>query len=325
MGTVHIANVSGGKDSDCVLSLAMERCARRPALELIAVFADTGNEHEFVYEHIAYLEDFYGIKIVRVKQDSSAAILRRRERLPIQWTEAGVPQSFIDRALALLWPTGNAYLDLCLSKGMFAAGARRKFCTEELKIRPCDEQVIQPLLDAGRRVVQWLGIRSDESAKRAEVENHPRFQKVSTRFLLYRPILDWTVADVVARHNDIGLKMNRLYSEGFSRVGCFPCINERKGGMAIIARKFPEHIARIRAWEELVSEVAVHWRKPESFGDVATFFPAGTVPRMHRNTINDVADWAMTSRGGRQYDLLAGYVPDQKFYSCGGTGWCEAA
>lgn len=325
MRTVHIANVSGGKDSDCILDLLMERKARRPDLEVIPVFADTENEHEFVYQHITYLEDFYGISITRVKQDSAAAIMRRRERLPLQWAEAGVPQEYIDRALDLLWPSGVAYLDLCLAKGMFAAGARRKFCTEELKIRPCDEQVVQPLLDSGARVIQWLGIRADESVKRADVEKHPRYQRVNSRLLLYRPILEWTIDDVVTRHSRVGLRMNKLYDIGFRRVGCFPCINERKGGMALIARQFPEHIDRIREWEALVSQVSVGWRKAENFGDISTFFPHGTVPRKHRNTIDDVADWSLTSRGGRQYDLLAGYIPDRKWYSCGGTGWCEAA
>lgn len=322
--TTHVGNISGGKDSDCVLIRMMQRAARRP-MNTVFNFADTENEHQWVYDHLAMLEEFFGISIRRVKLDSTPAIMRRRERLPVQWAEAGVPQSYIDRALELLWPTGNAYLDLCLAKGMFAAGARRKFCTEELKIRPSDEQVVQPLLDAGNRVVQWLGIRADESTKRADTERHPRFARVNSRFLLYRPLLDYTVEDVVALHHEVGLPMNKLYGAGFSRVGCFPCVNERKGGMAIIARQFPEHIDRIREWEKLISQVSVGWRKAENIGDVATFFPHGTVPRLHRNSIDDVADWSLTSRGGRQYDFLAGHIPDQKFYSCGGTGWCEAA
>lgn len=322
--TIHVGNVSGGKDSDCVVIRMMRRAEKRP-MRMRFVFADTENEHELVYEHIEMVERFFGIPIERVRLDSTAAIMRRRERLPAQWAEAGVPQSYIDRALELLWPTGNAYLDLCLAKGMFAAGARRKFCTEELKIRPSDEQIVNPLLGEGYRVVQWLGIRADESAKRADEENHPRFQRVTSRFMLHRPILDYTVEDVVALHSEVGLPMNKLYSFGFSRVGCFPCVNERKNGMAIIHRRFPEHIDRIREWEALVSQVSVGWRKAENFGDISTFFPSGTVPRMARNTIDDVADWSITARGGRQYDYLAGYIPDRKFYSCGGTGWCEAA
>jgi 3'-phosphoadenosine 5'-phosphosulfate sulfotransferase (PAPS reductase)/FAD synthetase len=334
--TVHVVNVSGGKDSGATLELAMERKAQRPEMQIVPLFADTENEHEFVYEQLVYLEERYGVPITRVRLDSTDAIMRRRERLPGQWAEAGVAQHYIDRAMELLWPTGNAYLDLCLAKGMFAAGIKRKFCTEELKIKPADEQVVKPLLEAGHRVIQWFGIRADESAKRADEERHPRLWRQSLvsfessftpagRLVNIRPILDWTVDDIVAYHAARGLRMNPLYAHGFSRVGCFPCINERKGGMALITRHFPEHIERIRTWEQLLSEVNVSWRKAENFLDVATFFPAGVVPGLHRNSIDDVARWSTTARGGRQQDFLAGFVPDQKFYSCGGTGWCEAA
>lgn len=330
----HVVNVSGGKDSDCCYLLAIER--GRP---FRAVFADTGNEHPFTYEHVERLaEKTGGPKVEWVKQDFSAAIARRRLRLPEQWGLAGVEQSYIDRALEILHPTDIPYLDLVLSKGMFCASGMRKFCTEELKIRPTEEQLIKPIIAAGARAFQWLGIRADESVKRADVSRHPAFEKngychpprIDWSHVYYRPILSWTVQDVVAHHRRHGLPMNPLYQLGFTRVGCFPCINSTKSEIALISRHHRDQIDRIREWERLCSAVNVSWKNADRIGDISTFFAVGKVPGMHRNTIDDVVEWSTTLRGGRMQDMFAGeegggYLADQGYYACtGGLGMCEA-
>ena len=296
-------------------------------------FSDTCHEHDWTYEQIDRLEQRHDITIERIKQDFTAAIMRRRERLPIQWRAAGVPESDIDEALSLLWPTGIAYLDLVLSKGMFAAGGARKFCTEELKIRPYDEQIAQPLLESGVSPVVWLGVRADESKKRADVTKHPRFFRsgnfqMPARILLYRPILDYTEPDVFDFHRKHNIPLNPLYAEGFKRVGCFPCINEKKAALAIIARRFPDAFDKLRRWETLIAKVAVaRGTQPDKFTGDATFFPIGTVPGGGTNPIDTVAQWALTKRGGWQFDYLAGdtiTLQDRGHYACtAGMGYCE--
>lgn len=340
--------MSGGKDSDCVAALCADRQQRtgRPARFLMA---DTGHEHEWTYEHVHRLEASLGISVEWVKRDFTEDLARRRARLPRQWREAGVSENLIDDALELLHPTGIPYLDMVMAKGMFAAGASRKFCTEYLKVMPSDDQVVNPLLASGVSVTQWLGIRADESKKRADTEKHPRFGRsgnhnLPARLLLYRPILDWTVTDVIAYHKRRGIPINPLYAFGFNRVGCFPCINERKGAIAIIATRFPAAIDKLREWESLCARVAVaRGTQPDKFDGTATFFPAGTVPRVIGNApIDAVADWAMTSRGGLQVNIFAGApdgndaltsaaaedferAQDEGHYACtGGMGWCEA-
>ena len=322
----HVVSVSGGKDSDCCYLLALER--GRP---FRAVFADTGNEHDWTYEHVSRLhERTGGPKVEWVKADFTDGIARRRERLPEQWRAAGVPEQLIAEAVALLQPTGNPFVDLTLMKGMFAAGARRKFCTEYLKVLPVDQQFIRPLYDGGASIIQWLGIRADESPKRADETKHPAFERSRNRsgagghLAYYRPILSWSVEDVITFHVRHGLPMNPLYAQGFSRVGCFPCVNERKAGVARIAKAFPDHIQRLRTWEALISRVNVSWKKAGSFGDICTFFPAGTVTGRTRNTIDDVVDWSLTARGGRQYDMLAGLQDEGRIACTAGMGWCEA-
>ncbi|MCZ4150195.1 hypothetical protein BZG21_38055, partial [Escherichia coli] len=53
---MNIVSISGGKDSAATLLLALEQNVSN----LLAVFADTGNEHEITYEYVRYLEDKLG-------------------------------------------------------------------------------------------------------------------------------------------------------------------------------------------------------------------------------------------------------------------------
>ena len=76
MKTMHVVSVSGGKDSTATLLLALNRVPRE---NLRAIFCDTGNEHEAVYEYLEYLERTLGIKIDRLKSDFSEEIARKRK------------------------------------------------------------------------------------------------------------------------------------------------------------------------------------------------------------------------------------------------------
>jgi len=168
-------------------------------------------------------------------------------------------------AAALHEPTGNPFLDLCISKGRFPS-RMAQFCTEELKTLPIVEHVVLPMLKAGP-VLQWLGIRADESANRAK---QPRFNRHESGSMVWRPIFDWSVEQVWAQHRRHGIAPNPLYALGMGRVGCMPCINCRKSELRNIADLFPDHIDRIRKWEEIVASA----NKRRS----ATFFPAVTDP-----------------------------------------------
>lgn len=71
----HVISVSSGKDSDATLKLALNRC---PPGSVIPIFCDTGNEHEEVDLHLAYLEKLHGIQITRLKNDFSDEFPRKR-------------------------------------------------------------------------------------------------------------------------------------------------------------------------------------------------------------------------------------------------------
>jgi len=288
----HLVSVSGGKDSTAVYLRAIE--LGRP---FRAAFADTGNEHQAVYDYIADLPILTGGPAVEtVRGDFSRQLAKHRAYILREWPKQGIPDEIVREAAALNEPTGNPYLDLCISKGRFPS-RMAQFCTAELKEFPIMEHVVLPMLKAGP-VLQWLGIRADESARR---RNQPRFNRHESGSFLWRPILRWSVADVWAQHRKHGLKPNPLYALGMSRVGCMPCINCRKSELRAIAEQFPEHIDRIERWERVVA--AANKRR------ISTFFAATTDPTdVDRpgtySGIRKVVEWSQTTRGGRQFDLL---------------------
>lgn len=286
----NVISVSGGKDSTALLLLAIERHPDN----MQAVFADVGNEHDITYEYVRYLEQETGVKIRWIKADFSQQIERKKAYVIAKWSDKGVPQETITRAVSALVPTGIPFLDLCLWKGRFPS-AKAAFCSEELKRNPIIEQVHLPLLEDGNTLYSWQGVRADESRRRAALDE---LENVGGGLWNYRPILKWTASDCFAMHRKHGIKHNPLYEMGMGRVGCMPCINCRKDELLEISKRFPEAIERIRQWETAVKQ-ASKW-------GAATFFPAPSVDSewSAKQTIDVVVEWAKTSRGGKQYDFL---------------------
>ncbi|MGP9790671.1 phosphoadenosine phosphosulfate reductase domain-containing protein [Roseinatronobacter sp. NSM] len=326
----HIINISGGKDSAAVALIAADR---GQAFDLW--MADTGNENQITWDYAHYLADFLGKELNIARADFSEQIAKKRKYVAEKWPEDGVPETIVARALDILQPTGNPFLDLCIWKGRFPS-RRAQFCTEFLKARAMADAVVDPALECGR-VVQWLGVRRDESLNRRTA---PMFQRVRRSdkphdILLFRPIIHWTAENVFAWAAHRGLRPNPLYLQGFGRVGCFPCINANKAELALIGRMYSEVIEKLAQWEWIV--------KQASKRGAATFFASDLTPEgatMGRRikklptderpaaiaaanwpNAHRVFDWAKTTRGGRQYDLLSSAEDE---FSCSSQyGLCE--
>ncbi|PAU51994.1 phosphoadenosine phosphosulfate reductase [Pseudomonas sp. PIC25] len=307
----HLVSVSGGKDSTAVYLLAME--SGRP---FRAVFADTGNEHELTYEYVGRLhERTGGPKVEVVRADFTEALRRHRDYVLREWPKQGIPHAIVAEAAALHEPTGIPFLDLCISKGRFPA-RMSQFCTGELKEIPITTQIVGPMLRRGP-VLQWLGIRAEESRNRARQR---RYNHHESGAVIWRPIRHWSVDDVWAQHRRHGLRPNPLYAMGMQRVGCLPCVNCRKSELRAIADRFPEHIDRIERWEAIVS--AANKRR------AATFFPAVTDPMDTEHPgeyarIRTLVEWSRTTHGGRQYGM---FFEHQTGGGCSSDlGLCERA
>lgn len=305
----HLVSVSGGKDSTATYLKAME--SGRP---FRAVFADTGNEHEATYEYVSRLAERSGGPVVEVvRADFSRQLAQHRDYLLREWPKQGIPQEIVDEAARLHEPTGNPFLDLCISKGRFPS-RMAQFCTGELKEIPITTTVVGRMLEDGP-VLQWLGIRADESRNRAK---QPLWNRHDCGSYVWRPIFSWTVEDVWAMHRRHALLPNPLYAMGMGRVGCMPCINCRKDELRAIADRFPEHIDRIERWEKVVA--SANKRR------ISTFFAAMKDPTdVDRpgtySGIRQVVRWARTGRGGRQFDI---FMQDQAGGGCTSElGLCE--
>ncbi len=239
-------------------------------------------------------------------------------------------------------------VDLIRKKGMFPSRARR-FCTEELKTFPA-QRYFNARAEAGDECINVVGIRRAESQARASVPEW-EWQK-DWDIEVWRPLVDWSLDDVIAIHQRHGIKPNGLYLLGMDRVGCWPCINSNKGEIRKIAEMDPGKIDEIRALE---AEIGIKARarydarvtKFESGGiDVLTkrerefmFDDHGALkpfspPAFFQSPLKDeggwpidrVVEWSRTKFGGRDFDaqmdlLNFGGIND----GCMRWGMCETS
>lgn len=337
---IHVVSVSGGKDSLATLLIAIERCGRA---NVVAIFCDTGNEHDLTYAYLIYLEQALGITIVRLKADFREQLLAKRafiatdvrtgreyDTRPVFEADGKTPVPKRDgrgnivlskkgkpvqktvkvgggrrvrwsnkakrRALAVMHPTGNPFLDLCMWKGRFPS-RKAQFCTEELKRNMAVGFQLE-LMEAGHRVISWQGVRRDESQNRADAK---KWERVGHRLRIARPLVDATAAQVFALAQSRGVQPNPLYLQDMSRVGCMPCINCNKAELRAIAARFPEHPARIAEWERIVGQCSKR--------GYSTFMVDAHPAKDRRVVFADLniwarVEWSKTSRGGRQRNLL---------------------
>lgn len=323
----HVISLSGGKDSLALWLFAIEHDIKKP----VVVFADTGHEHPLTYEYITLLENKLG-PVVRVRADFSQRIANKRHYIQTVWPKKLVnkyqltPEQArlrISQALSQLYPRNIPFLDLCILKGRFPSTCAR-FCTTELKHKPIDEQVIQPLLAEFDDVVSWQGVRAQESASRAKLPVFEYDVGNQSGLHVYRPLLHWTHDEVFALAKRHGIPPNPLYTLGCSRVGCMPCIHARKKELGVIFRRFPEQIARVAQWERIVAACSTRGN--------STFFPSTRDPlkseqdicriSLESHGIETYRDWAFSKHGGRVFDEVAALNDSQPCYGIY-TGVCE--
>lgn len=201
------------------------------------------------------------------------------------------------RALAVLHPTGNPFLDMCLWKGRFPS-RKAQFCTEHLKRNTAIEYQLG-LIKQGYTVVSWQGVRRDESLNRRDAK---LFEKLDEHFYIYRPLVEWDVVRVFKIATEENIEPNPLYKCGMNRVGCMPCINASKEEIHQIATRFPEHINKVAEWEKLVGQASK--RNASTFMHKSSGKGLNNQQIVAASNIYAVVEWAKTSRGGKQFSLL---------------------
>jgi 3'-phosphoadenosine 5'-phosphosulfate sulfotransferase (PAPS reductase)/FAD synthetase len=212
------------------------------------------------------------------------------------------------------------------SRVLYRAGfpARmQRFCTRELKLEPLRAYHDQVERDENIETVCVVGIRASESESRSKMlplEDEPPGHR-SWGGWVWRPLLAWTVEDVLEIHHRHGIPVNPLYQRGHDRVGCYPCIYARKEEVRLVAEHAPWRIDEIRELEEQVTTLRRE-RNEETPGryahEIGTYFQ-GRTSRDGFVPIDEVVLWSKTSHGGRQLPLLA--EPPQG--GCMRWGLCE--
>ena len=151
------------------------------------------------------------------------------------------------------------------------------------------------LIEAGNLVLSWQGVRRDESENRRDAK---KIERVGGGLWIFRPIVEWPKKKAFDFCLSKGIQPNPLYLQGMSRVGCMPCINAKKAELRTVSNRLPQHIERISEWEKIVAT--------SSKRGVSTFFAAPGMSNHEaaKQTIFKIVEWARTTRGGKQFDLL---------------------
>jgi 3'-phosphoadenosine 5'-phosphosulfate sulfotransferase (PAPS reductase)/FAD synthetase len=175
--------------------------------------------------------------------------------------------------------------DMCRIKGR-PPSRKAQFCTEILKLAPQRRWIRQQFGVGGdyegQEYVRYKGVRRDESQTRKATT----FESWDDWFdcHTYAPLFDWSKTmcfDYIKAH---GEAFNPLYTMGFNRVGCAPCINSSKADILNWHTRRPEMIEKVRGLEE---------RTGRTF-----FFPVRRDGKPNR--VDEVVQWAQTARGGQK-------------------------
>lgn len=173
-----IITFSGGKDSLASLLWTREHITKN----FTTVFCDTGWEHPLTYEYINRIADKLHLDLVTLKSkkyDGMVDLARQKKR----------------------WPS-----------------TRARFCTQELKTKPCIDYVLDEVQD---NMLMIQGIRAAESASRA---------KMSAQCTYFKYYFEPSVTTKTASRKSTLIGARRYGHSGRSSPTiCFgPCLTGRR-------------------------------------------------------------------------------------------------
>ena len=190
-----VVPISGGKDSQSCVKLALQKFDKS---EILGLFCDTKFEHPLTYAHVDKISEMYGIRIKKLNNGDVPTLVRKYGRFPS------------DAA---------------------------RFCTDELKIKVGKAFYKKLAQEQGQGFEVWYGMRKAESSQREKRyagtvcdDIYPPHLFMPSKYPQYLaklgvmirlPIVDWQTEDVF---EFLDGEQSPLYSMGFDRVGCFPCL-----------------------------------------------------------------------------------------------------
>ena len=192
-----VVPVSGGKDSEACLKMALQEYDRS---EVIGLFCDTHFEHPLTYTHVREtMRSRYDFNLVEVSDGNVSDRCLRYDRFP-----SGIARFCTDDLK--MKPSKRFYENLAARQGQgFQVWYGMRTGESPARAKKYAEHNDLDLYNAHDLFPN----------------KYPKFlADMGIQFRL--PIVDWTTQEVVefvGREN-----LNPLYGQGFDRVGCFPCL-----------------------------------------------------------------------------------------------------
>lgn len=220
-----IVPVSGGKDSQVVLSLALK--TERP---IVCVHQNTGYDHPDTYAQIEAMEKFYGVSIEHTKNKWGGM-------LPWLATSAYFPNSAARGCTQRL--KQEPFAKWLIEKGY------NKDNTEIWFGMRSDE--------SKARNAKYGGITMEDDFTLGDIAKfytqgrRKHLGEISVKL----PIVEWTTEQIFDHIAAEGAPLNALYGRGHSRVGCYPCFLARKAewqaaGKDPVGRKHIEKLLELQ-------------------------------------------------------------------------------
>lgn len=247
-----IVPVSGGKDSQACLKLAIEEFG---ADNVMGLFCDTKFEHPLTYEHVKNIAKMYGVHIETVNGGDVITESIKNGRFPSGVARFCTDKLKIRETKLFLKKYSEEHGTVQVWYGMRADESQER--AKRYQYRDPDE-LYEPH--------ELLG-------------NYPKY--LGAAGVRYRvPIVDWTRDEVMDLLNG---EHNPLYDAGFDRVGCFPCL---ASGDAWKIKAFTyddfgaEQLIKVRMIEEKTG-------KSVFTGNIGKAFNAGCVMKQNQISLID--------------------------------------
>lgn len=224
-GAVVALSVSGGKDSQAMATSVLDYLkAEGLGNQVLAVHADLGRAEWWQTPAVVEAQaEAWGIPLAIVRRSDGRDLLAHMEARRDKLSGTGRP----------FWPSST-----------------NRYCTSDLKRDPIDKL----LRTLGPLVISVEGIRAEESRSRAKKpcwEPRKRIQTQGREALTWRPIHDWTEADVYeaigGRHGPL---VHPAYGLGNDRLSCSLCIFGSRGDLVRGAMANPEYFEDLCRLEE---------------------------------------------------------------------------
>lgn len=218
--------VSGGKDSQVVLSLALKTGA-----PIVCVHQNTGFDHPDTYAQLKNMEEFYGVTIEHTLSDGMLPFLKKAGYFPNS-AARGCTQQLKQKPFAK-WLIDKQF---SADNSVIWFGMRSD--------------------ESRDRTDKYGGLTEEDDFTLADVGKfYAQNKKLATSIGLIPvklPIVSWNTEQVFEYIKNESSPLNPLYAKGHSRVGCYPCLLTRKAEWQIASKDSTgrQHIEALVALED---------------------------------------------------------------------------